>query len=439
MNAETFERASQSTRFAAINPRPLIGRVARAVGTTIEATLSDASIGELCELRDREGQVTQAEVIGVSDGKALLAPLGELAGLSTRTEVSRTGRSLEIAVGPHLLGRVLDGLGRPIDDGALEIPAAVARYAVDRSAPLALRRKRIVRPLTLGIRAIDGLLTCGEGQRLGIFGEPGAGKSSLLGQILRGAEVDVAVAAVIGERGREVREFVETHMQEQRQRSILVVATADRPAVERVKAAQLATAIAEYFRDQGKRVLLVIDSITRFARAQRDLGLAAGEPPTRRGFTPSVFMALPRLMERAGSNEHGSITAFYTVLIEGDGTLDPIAEEARAILDGHIALSMRLAEADHFPAIDILQSRSRVMTVVTDTDHRVAASRVRVLMARHAELELLLRVGEYRKGADALSDEAVARHAAIEAFLRQNADDVTPWQETLASLQDLGT
>jgi len=420
----------------AVNPRPLIGRVARAVGTTIEATLADARIGEICRLRDPvAGESGLAEVIGVSDGKALLAPLGDLAGLSTRTEVVGTGRSLRLAMGPHLLGRVLDGFGRPIDGAALEPPVGAPHYPVDAAAPPAMHRTRIDRPIALGIRAIDGLLTCGMGQRLGIFGEPGAGKSSLLAQIVRGAAVDVAVAAVIGERGREVREFAELHLSEQRSRSVLVVSTADRPAVERVKAAQLATAIAEYFRDQGKRVLLVIDSVTRFARAQREIGLAAGEPPTRRGFTPSVFMALPRLLERAGNNDRGSITAFYTVLVEGDGTLDPIAEETRAILDGHITLSMRLAEADHFPAIDVLQSRSRVMPAVADIQHQAAASRIRALLARHAELELLLRVGEYRPGGDALADEAVQKHAAIEAFLRQ--DVASPWPETQARLREL--
>jgi type III secretion protein N (ATPase) len=438
LTAQPVERSDSPARLATVNPRPLIGRVARAIGTTIEATLSDARIGEICQLRDPvAGTIAMAEVIGVSDGKALLAPLGDLAGLSTRTEVSGTGRSLRIAVGPHLLGRVLDGFGHPIDGAALEAPAGAPFYPIDASAPAALSRNRVVRPLPLGVRAIDGLLTCGEGQRLGIFGEPGAGKSSLLAQIVGGAEVDVAVAAVIGERGREVREFVETHLREQRRRSVLVVATADRPAVERVKAAQLATAVAEYFRDQGKRVLLVIDSITRFARAQRELGLAAGEPPTRRGFTPSVFMALPRLLERAGANDRGSITAFYTILVEGDGTLDPIAEETRAILDGHITLSMRLAEADHFPAIDILQSRSRVMSAIVDPDHQATASRVRALMARYAELELLVRVGEYRQGGDALSDAAMAKHGAITAFLQQRAADCESWSEMLTKLREL--
>ncbi len=438
MNWHAAEHALSPPQLAAVNPRPLIGRVARAVGTTIEATLSDARIGEICELRDPvDGAVALAEVIGVSDGKALLAPLGDLIGLSTRTEVSGTGRSLRIAVGPHLLGRVLDGLGRAVDGETLSAPPGAPHYPVDGSAPPALSRQRVARPITLGVRAIDALLTCAEGQRLGIFGEPGAGKSSLLAQILRGAEVDVAVAAVIGERGREAREFVERHLAGQHRRSVLVVATADRPAVERVKAAQLATAVAEYFRDQGQRVLLLIDSITRFARAQREVGLAAGEPPTRRGFTPSVFMALPRLLERTGMNDRGSITAFYTVLVEGDGTLDPIAEETRAILDGHISLSMKLAEADHFPAIDILQSRSRVMSDVVDRSHQAAASHVRALLARHAELELLLRVGEYKRGGDGLSDEAVAKHGAIKAFLQQPGTDVASWQETLTKLQEL--
>ncbi len=285
---------------------------------------------------------------------------------------------------------------------------------------------------------IDGLLTCGEGQRIGIYGAPGTGKSSLLASIVKGAEADVAVVALIGERGREVREFIERHLGEEgRRKSVLVVATSDRSAMERVKAAYVATAIAEYFRDQDKRVLLLIDSITRFARAQREIGLAAGEPPTRRGFPPSVFAEMPRLLERAGSGKVGSITAFYSVLVEGDGSADPIAEESRGILDGHIVLSPKLGGAGHYPAIDVLQSRSRVMDSITARDHGEAATHIRSLLARHGEIELLLRVGEYQAGSDPVADEAVAKIEAINAFLRQGEHDRTAYANTLDQLKEL--
>jgi type III secretion protein N (ATPase) len=290
----------------------------------------------------------------------------------------------------------------------------------------------------LGLRAIDGVLTCGEGQRMGIYGEPGGGKSSLLAQIVRGVDADVAVIALIGERGREVREFVEVQLGEDgMRRAVLVVSTSDRSAMERVKAAYVATAIAEHFRDSGKRVLLVMDSITRFARALREIGLAAGEPPTRRGFPPSVFAQLPSLMERAGPGITGSITAFYTVLVEGDGSGDPIAEETRGILDGHVILSRQLASAGHYPAIDVLASRSRVMNAVTDAAHQRAASRLRELLSRYAEIEFLLQVGEYKSGADPVADEAVAKINEIRSFLRQSGTERIGIQETLAWLTRL--
>ena len=292
--------------------------------------------------------------------------------------------------------------------------------------------------MPLGIRVIDGLLTCGEGQRIGIYGAPGTGKSSLLASIVKGAEADVAVVALIGERGREVREFVERHLGEEgRKKSVLVVATSDRSAMERVKAAYVATAIAEYFRDQNLRVLLLIDSITRFARAQREIGLAAGEPPTRRGFPPSVFAELPRLMERAGAGSTGSITAFYSILMEGDGTADPISEESRGILDGHITLSPKLGSAGHYPAIDVLESRSRVMETVASQAHNQAATHLRALMARHQEIELLLRVGEYQPGSDPIADEAVRKIEAIRAFLRQGENERTGFAESVQRLQGL--
>ena len=422
-----------------LEPRPLLGRVVRAVGTTIEATLNEARIGEICLLRNpHTGEALRAEVIGISDGKALLTPLGRLAGLSTRTDVQPTGESLGLEIGPGLLGRTLDGFGQPIDGEDWPRSPSDRIYPLDGTAPPPLSRAPVSASMALGVRAIDGFLTCAVGQRLGIYGEPGAGKSSLLAQIVRGAVVDVAVVALIGERGREVGEFIRRTQAEQRERTIVVAATADRPAAERVKAALVATAIAEYFRDQGQRALLVIDSITRYARAVREIGLAAGEPPVRRGFTPSVFAALPDLLERAGPGAQGSITGFYTVLVEGDGTLDPIAEETRAILDGHIVLSSELAQADHFPAIDILKSRSRIAQAVCTPAHAAASAKARALIARYAEIELMLRVGEYRAGSDPLADRAVAQHGAITDFLRQAPDEVTAWAEMLRRLEGLG-
>lgn len=429
----------------AVEPRPLKGRVIRATGTVIHAAAPDVAVGELCRLKDpNSGRQLLAEAVGLSGDTVILTPIGDMTGLSTQTEVVRTRAPLQVAVGPALLGQVLDSLGRPrgtapdqsLDTGQLD--EGWTTYPIRAEPPDALERALISRPMPLGIRVIDGLLTCGEGQRIGIYGAPGTGKSSLLASIVKGAEADVAVVALIGERGREVREFVERHLGEEgRQKSVLVVATSDRSAMERVKAAYVATAIAEYFRDQNLRVLLLIDSITRFARAQREIGLAAGEPPTRRGFPPSVFAELPRLMERAGSGKQGSITAFYSILVEGDGTADPIAEESRGILDGHITLSPKLGGAGHYPAIDVLESRSRVMDVVANRAHSQAATHLRALMARHAEIELLLRVGEYQAGTDPLADEAVRKIDAIREFLRQGEDERTAYPDMLDRLHRL--
>jgi type III secretion protein N (ATPase) len=441
------ERSSRNLQHLlhAVEPRPLKGRVIRATGTVIHAAAPDVAVGELCRLKDpNSGRQLLAEAVGLAGDTVILTPIGDMTGLSTQTEVVRTRAPLQVAVGPALLGQVLDSLGRPrgtapdqsLDTGQLD--EGWTTYPIRAEPPDALERALISRPMPLGIRVIDGLLTCGEGQRIGIYGAPGTGKSSLLASIVKGAEADVAVVALIGERGREVREFVERHLGEEgRRKSVLVVATSDRSAMERVKAAYVATAIAEYFRDQNLRVLLLIDSITRFARAQREIGLAAGEPPTRRGFPPSVFAELPRLMERAGSGKQGSITAFYSILVEGDGTADPIAEESRGILDGHITLSPKLGGAGHYPAIDVLESRSRVMDVVANRAHSQAATHLRALMARHAEIELLLRVGEYQAGTDPVADEAVRKIDAIKAFLRQGEDERTAYPDMLDRLHRL--
>ena len=426
-------------RLLEVEPRPVRGRLIRVVGTLIHASIPEARLGELCLLRDPASSGSlAAEIIGFDGETALLTPIGDMIGLSRRTEVVPTGDCLKVPVGEALLGRVVDALGKPLD-AAERGPLALTERRVAYALPhQPMTRDLVQRPLPIRLRVIDSFLACGEGQRMGIFGEPGAGKSTLLGQIVEGADVDVAVVGLIGERGREVREFVDRQLGHGgRERSVVVVATSDRPAMERVKAAHVATTIAESFRDQGKRVLLVIDSLTRFARAQREIGLAAGEPPTRRGFPPSVFSTLPQLLERAGPGSGGSITAFYTVLVEGDGTLDPIAEEVRAILDGHIVLSSALARAEHFPAIDVLASRSRVMDAVASPQHRATATRLRQLLTRHGEIELLLRVGEYQRGADRLADEAIGKIDQINDFLKQSPGDRAPWSETLERLRRL--
>ncbi|MER8573402.1 FliI/YscN family ATPase [Mesorhizobium sp. M1338] len=401
--------------------RPRKGRVKRVTGTVIHATMEEARIGEICELVDpRTGKTTRAEVVGLMDEMAILVPLGDLTGLSSLTEVVATGKDQRVPVGPGLLGRVISALGEPLDGKPLSPDGITGSYPVNAYPPSPLERSLISEPIQLGIRALDGLLTCARGQRVGIFGEPGVGKSILLSDIVSGTDADVAVVALVGERGREVREFLEHQLgPEGRQRAIVVVATSDRPAIERVKAAYVATSIAEYFRDQGKHVLLAMDNITRFARAQREIGLASGETPTRRGFPSSLFAVLPRLLERSGPGRVGSITSLYSVLLEGDGTLDPVAEEIQALLDGHVFLSNELAQRNHFPAIDVLRSRSRLMDAVVPPAHRSDASHLRELLARYADIELLLRVGEYEKGSDAVADEAVAKIDVIKAFLRQ--------------------
>ncbi|RWB60728.1 FliI/YscN family ATPase [Mesorhizobium sp.] len=399
--------------------RPRRGRVRRVTGTVIHATVEEVRIGEICDLLDpRTGKTTKAEVVGLMDEMAVLVPLGDLTGLSSLTEVVATGKDQLVPVGPGLLGRVISALGEPLDGRPLD--GITGTYPVNAYPPSPLERSLISEPIQLGIRALDGLLTCARGQRVGIFGEPGVGKSVLLSDIVTGTDADVAVVALVGERGREVREFIQHQLgPEGLARAVIVVATSDRPAIERVKAAYVATSIAEYFRDQGKHVLLAMDNITRFARAQREIGLASGEPPTRRGFPSSLFAVLPRLLERSGPGRVGSITSLYSVLLEGDGTLDPVAEEIQALLDGHVFLSNELAQRNHFPAVDVLRSRSRLMDTVVPPGHRSDAGRLRELLARYADVELLLRVGEYERGNDAVADEAVAKIDIINAFLRQ--------------------
>lgn len=422
-------------------PLQIKGRVVQVIGTMIKAVVPGVKIGELCTLKNPwENWELMAEVVGFSKQAALLTPLGELMGISSATEVIPSGRSHMVPVGPGLLGRVLDGLGKPMDakeKGRLE---AETFYPVYADPPNPMSRKMISQPISLGLRVLDGMLTCGEGQRMGIFAAAGGGKSTLLAQIIRNTEADIIVLALIGERGREVREFIEKDLGEEGlRRSVLVISTSDRPSMERLKAAYVATAVAEYFRDQGKRVLLMMDSVTRFARAQREIGLAAGEPPTRRGFPPSVFATLPRLMERAGQSDRGSITALYTVLVEGDDMTEPVADETRSILDGHIILSRKLAAATHYPAVDVLASVSRVMGQITTPEHRKAASRLRELLSRYQEVELLVRIGEYKKGSDPLTDEALSKIEKINGFLKQGLHDKSSFEQTLQAMAQLAT
>ena len=429
------------SRLAVARPLRVRGWVSQVSGTIIRAVVPGVKIGELCRLVDPDSSnYVLAEVVGFDEHQALLTPMGDMMGISNSTEVIPTGKPHQIRVGEHLLGEVVDGLGQPMsnDDDADEKEGSLISVYAD--APNAMTRNTIEKPLSLGVKAIDGVLSCGEGQRLGIFAAAGGGKSTLLAMLIRNADVDVTVLALIGERGREVKEFIERDLGEEgRKKAVLVVATSDRPAMERAKAALVATSIAEHFRDQGKKVLLLMDSVTRYARALREIGLAAGEPPTRRGYPPSVFAALPQLMERAGQSDTSSITALYTVLVEGDDMTEPVADETRSILDGHIVLSRELAAAAHYPAIDVLQSASRVMNHFVSNQHKDAALKLRNTLAKYKEVELLIRIGEYQSGQDQETDRAVALIDQVKAFLQQSTEENVPFGETADRLQALFT
>ena len=419
-------------------PIEVKGRVIQVVGTIIKASVPGVKVGEVCILRNPwENFEVQAEVVGFTREAALLTALGAMTGISAQTEVIPTRRVHMVPVGDSLLGRVVDGLGRPIDADRKGPIRPEAYYPVFADPPGPLERRIISRPISLGIRAIDGMLTCGEGQRMGIFAAAGGGKSTLLASIIRNTEAEVSVLALIGERGREVREFIEKDLGEEGlRRAVVVCATSDRSSMERLKAAYVATSIAEFFRDKGKKVLLMMDSVTRFGRAQREIGLAAGEPPPRRGFPPSVFSELPKLMERAGNSAKGSITALYTVLVEGDDMTEPIADETRSILDGHIILSRKLAQVNHYPAIDILASISRCQSAIVPKDHKEAAAKLREILAKYQEVELLLKIGEYQKGADRATDEAIAKIDKVNAFLCQGLAERPGYDETIRRLKE---
>jgi flagellum-specific ATP synthase len=409
-----------------------LGTVSELVGLHLEVRgIPEAAVGDLLEVRTTHGPLL-AEVAALRPGAAVCLPLGTTTGVRVGDTVRTTGGPLQVHVGEALLGRVLDGLGRPVDDGpSLDGMPGTERVSTEHAAPNALTRPRITEPLGLGVRALDALVPVGRGQRIGVMAGSGVGKSSLLSMIARGTDAAVNVIALVGERGREVREFLDRDLgPDGLARSVVVVATSDAPAVERLRAAFTATRIAEWFRDRGRDVVLMMDSLTRVAMAQREIGLSAGEPPATRGYPPSVFGLLPRLLERAGTSADGSITGVYTVLIEGDDLQDPIGDTARSILDGHVVLSRELATAGHFPAIDVLESISRVHGAVTTPEQRHDAGLLRRMLAAHRSVRELVEIGAYVSGADADADAALARLPRIQAFLRQDLDDITPRAET---------
>jgi flagellar protein export ATPase FliI len=420
-------------------PVQVRGRVTEVIGLVVRAALPQAFMGELCLIYNpRSRTPVKAEVVGFQAGQVLLMPIGDLANIGPQSEVAGTGDCLRVPVGESLLGRVLNGIGEPMDaefHGQLE---CTQQYPVYSAPPDPLRRRRVLKPVSIGVRSIDALMTCGEGQRIGLFAAAGVGKSTLLGMIARNTDADVNVITLVGERGREVRDFLEHDLgPEGMKRSVIVCATSNEPSLVRLKAAYVGTAIAEYFRDQGKKVMLMMDSVTRFARAQREVGLACGEPPARAGYTPSVFSQLPRLLERAGNSDKGSITAFYTVLVAGDDMNEPVADEVRSILDGHIVLSRELAGQGHYPAIDVLQSVSRVMSAVTDPDHRQAAARMREVLGTYEKQKDLILIGAYEKGSDARVDYAVRMIDKVNTFLRQETHTQAALPQTVATLKQM--
>ena len=431
---ETYHQTLQNT-FTLVRR----GRVTQVIGLTLEAQGLQAQIGELCFISSEDGQTEiPAEVMGFRDERTLLMPLGEMRGISPGSSVRVTGSLFTVPVGEALLGRVLDGLGRPIDGkGPLICQSA---YPAAGSAPPPLGRIQISQPLETGVRAIDGFLTTGKGQRIGIFAGSGVGKSTTLGMIARHARADISVIGLIGERGREVQEFIERDLGEDGlARSVVIVSTSDQPALVRLKGAWVATAIAEYFRDQGKDVTFLMDSVTRFAMAQREVGLAIGEPPAMKGYTPSVFALLPKLLERTGTGERGTITGFYTVLVESDDLTEPITDAVRSILDGHIVLSRELAGQNHYPAIDVLESVSRVMPAITDESHRAAASQLRDLLATYNKASDLINIGAYVEGSNPAIDRAIVLMPLVIGFLRQGANEPTPYLETLERLHGIAS
>lgn len=420
-----------------IDPLEYGGRVTKIVGLTIESNGPTARIGDVCRVYSYQGDdCIEAEVVGFKDQRVLLMPYGKLDGIGLGSRVISTNSAFQMPVGEQLIGRVLDAMGNPIDGNGPIRHTLV--YPVDREPPKPLSRSRIRDVLPLGIKAIDGLLTVGRGQRMGIFAGSGVGKSTLLGMIARNTVADVNVITLVGERGREVKDFIEKDLgPEGLKKSVLIVATSDQPAMMRLKCAMSGTAIAEYFRDRGHNVLLLMDSLTRFAMAQREIGMAVGEPPISRGYPPSVYSILPRLLERSGTSDRGSITGLYTVLVEGDDMNEPISDTVRGILDGHIVLSRALAAANHYPAIDVLSSVSRVMPDIVSPEHYESAGYVKNLLAVYREAQDLINIGAYKKGSNPEIDEAVAQNGKIKRFLQQGVDEEAAFESILASLSGL--
>ncbi|MBQ2407105.1 MAG: flagellar protein export ATPase FliI [Lachnospiraceae bacterium] len=416
-----------------------LGKVANVVGLTIESAGPDAKMGDMCKIYTDTNKTKSilAEVVGFKDKKTLLMPYEETEGIGLGCIVENMNYPLGVVVGESLLGRTLDGLGRCVD-GFIPDSVSSKRYPLDAPPPDPMSRKIINEVLPLGVKAVDGLITVGKGQRIGIFAGSGVGKSTLMGMFARNTKADINVIALIGERGREVREFIERDLGEEgMKRSIVVVATSDRPALERKTAAKTATAIAEYFRDQGKDVLLMMDSLTRFSMAQREIGLASGEPPVTRGYPPSVYSEMPKLLERAGCADKGSITGLYTVLVDGEDFNEPITDTARSILDGHIMLTRKLANKNHYPAVDVLQSISRCMSMIASKEHKAAAGKLKNIMATYNEAEDLINIGAYKKGSNPGIDNAINKIDSVNEFLLQSTEDKFDFDETINILQGL--
>lgn len=433
MNVEKYVEAIEKE-----NTYKRFGKVLRVVGLMIESRGPEANIGEVCYIHSSisNNKPILAEVVGFNNEKIILMPYSAVAELGPGCLVESTGKPLTIKIGRGLIGKVVDSIGKPLDESKL--PKGLSNFTTEQSPPNPLSRPRILDPIQVGVKAIDSLLTVGKGQRIGIFAGSGVGKSTLLGMIARNSGADINVIALIGERGREVREFIEKDLGEEGlKKSIVIVATSDQPALMRIKGAYTATAISEYFRDLGYQVNLMMDSVTRVAMAQREVGLATGEPPATKGYTPSVFAILPKLLERTGTSANGTITAFYTVLVDGDDMNEPIADTVRGILDGHFVLDRKLAEQGQFPAINILKSISRVMSQIASKEHLEAAQQIRSLLATYEENSELIQIGAYKRGTDREIDRAIAFHPKIQGFLKQGVLEHLSLQDSIQSMQNL--